>query len=231
MKIELNVLESFLRKIRMDEVDTCVFKFEDDGLHIDALTPGNTHSVSAVLYKNAFKEYYPIGNVGVDELYKLIQVFKRLGDEIEFEVEGNLLTAKGKNKELKFELVDEKFIKIPKDMPEIDFTTSFKISGQDIDDIIKDALMNRDVALYINTVNNGVIFSNDGKYRFTKNIDSDGTKAGVKVKFGDPFFRVFKELDDDIIECNVKTEYPLLVKVKNDLYEMKFLIAPRMDSD
>lgn len=231
MKIDTNIIEEFLTKVRMDEVETCLLEFKEDGLHISTMSVANTHKVDAVLFKSAFKEYQVIGNIGVDDLSKLIKVFKRLGKELEFSVEGNLLTAKANKKELKFELVDEKFIKPTNPTPKMEHATTCKIDGKVMAECLKDALMNKEVAFKLETVDGGVKISNTGKYKFTRNIDSEGTKGGETVKFGEPLLRVLKELNTGELEFKVKTDYPLLVSTKTDLYEMTFLVAPRVEND
>ena len=110
MKIESSILEEFLVLTKMKEVETCLLQFNENGLFVSVMSAANSHQSNSLLKKEAFIEYEPIGNIGVDDLSKLIKVFKRLGKELEFSVEGNMLIAKGAKKILKFELVDEKYI-------------------------------------------------------------------------------------------------------------------------
>ena len=230
MKIDTKIMEEFLTKIRMDEVETCLLDFSEEGLKVSVMSIANTHKVDAILHKKAFKEYEPIGKIGVDELSKLIKVFKRLGKELEFSVEGNLLVAKANKKELKFELVDEKFIEATKPTPEMEHSTSFKVDGKIMNECLTDAQMSKDVAFKIETVDGGVKISNTGKYRFSRNIDSEGTKGGEVVKFGEPLYKILKEIKEGEIVFEIKTDFPILATTKTDLYEMTFLAAPRVEN-
>ena len=229
MKIETNILEDFLKKVRLNEIENCLLEFRDTGLFVSAISPANTHKAESLLYKDSFEEYEPIGNVGIDDLSRFIKVIKRIGPKLEFEIEGNLLTAKGNKKELRFELVDEKFIEKSKDIPNFDFTTFFKITAEQLQDFLQDAETNKDCAIIIETVDNGVKLHNSGKYKFTHNIDSEGTKAGERCKYGQPFFNSFKELKTGELDIQMKTDYPMLAKYKTDKYEMLIFVAPRVE--
>lgn len=229
MKIETAILEEFLNKARMGEIETCLLEFGENGLYISAMSPANSHKSDSLLKKEAFAEYEPIGNVGVDDLSRLIKVFKRLGKELDFKIEGNLLVATGAKKTLKFELVDEKFIEKKKDMPDMKHTTTFTIPAKSVSEFLKDAQMNKDVAIYFETVDGGVKVMNDGKYKFTHNFDSEGTKGGEKIKFGAPLLSALNGIDTGDLVFRVKTDYPLLVDHKTDKYEITFLVAPRVD--
>ena len=231
MKIETAILDEFLTHARMGEVETCLLNFTEKGLEICTMSVANTHSVNALLKASAFKEYAAIGNVGVDELSKLIKIFKRLGKELEFEVEGNLLTAKGGKKELRFELVDEKFIEEKGKMPELELTTSFKIDGKIVLGFLTDAKMNTDTSIIFETVENGVKVTNTGKYKFTHNIDSEGTKGGVKVKFGQPLLESLGAIKDGEVIFKVKDEYPVVIEYNKEHFEIKMAVAPQVETD
>lgn len=231
MKIETAILEEFLTKARMGEVETCLLQFGEHGLFISAMSLANSHKSDSLLKKEAFKEYEPIGNLGVDDLSKLIKVFKRLGKELEFTVEGNMLIATGAKKTLKFELVDEKFIEKTKDMPDMEHATTFTIPGKSVAEFLKDAQMNKDVAIGFETVDGGVKVTNTGKYKFTHNFDSEGTKGGEKIKFGAPLLSALGDIDDGELVFHAKTDYPILIDYKKENYEITFLVAPRVENN
>jgi len=231
MKIETDVLEEFLTIARMGEIETCLLEFGKDGLFISAMALDNSHESRSFLKKESFKEYEPIGNVGVDDLNKLIKVFKRLGNELEFKVEGNMLIANGVNKTLNFELIDEKFIEKTKDLPDMKHTTTFTIPGKNVAEFLKDAQMNKDVIIGFETVDGGVKVINTGKYKFTHNFNSEGTKGGEKIKFGAPLINALGGICSGDLVFHAKTDYPLLIDYKNEKYDITFLIAPRVQAN
>lgn len=229
MKIKQQILDEFLKKIRMQVIDTCLLDFNDKGLCVDVMSLDSTHKAEAILHKTAFEEYEAVGKVGVDELNKLLLVFGRTGKVLDLKVEGNLLTVKGDSKTVEFELVDEKFIEVPEKLPPLTHTTTFNIEASKIQDILKDASLNKDVTIKISTVKDGAIITNTGKYKFTHNIDSEGTLSGENVLFGEPFRRVFEGVSNGDLICHIKSNYPMIAEHVTDKYEIKFLIAPRVE--
>jgi len=215
----------------MNEVQECLLDFKDDGMHVCAISLASTFSVQGVLKKSAFEDYAPIGKIGVDELKSLIAIFKKLGSEIDISVEGNLMTVEGKNKTLIFTLMDEKYIEKPKLPENLVHSTTVNIDAKIIRDSINDASMNSDVTLKFITVDNGLKITNDGKYKFKRYIDTEGTKGGVEVAFGEPIKSIFDNIDDKNVELKLESDYPLLANIKNDVYDITFLVAPKLDEE
>lgn len=230
MKIETKILEEFLTKARIGQIETCLLDFRDDGLHISSFNGANTSKTESFLKAEAFKEYQAIGGVGVDNLNKLITIFKRLGKHLSFEIEGNLLTATGNKKELSFELVDEKYIEKTKEVPQLKMHTSFVLSGAMFSEFLKDVLSNKDVTVSFETVDGGVMLSNTGKYRFKYNVDSADTKAGAKCSFGQPLFEALSVIskDDGDITFDIANDMPMIVTISKELYNISILIAPHV---
>ena len=231
MKIEVKTMEEFLTKVRMSTIDSCLLEFKDDGMHLSAMDKSNVYGVKSHLNKTAFTEYAAIGNVGVDDLSKMIKIFKRLGKEISFEVMGNLMIVKADKKELTFELVDEKFIPKTPEVGDLKHNTTFTIPAETMSEFLKDAESNKDVTVVFETVENGVILTNDGKYKFKYNLDSQGTLKGEVVKFGAPIVSILKDISDGNLVCHVTTDYPMFVEHKNEKYNIRFMIAPRVDKE
>ncbi len=231
MKIETKVLEGFLSKIRMGEIDSCLLDFRDDGLFVNVMGVAQVSSVNGLLNKSAFDEYTAIGRIGVDNLGKIIQIFKRLVKNVDITIEGNLLSAKGASKELKFSLVDEKFIGEPKPSPDLKHDTSFIVPATTITEFFKDVQSNKDTSIMFETVENGVKMYNSGKYVFTYNIESEGTVKGTHVRMGSPLIDALSEIKEGNIKFNVSTDYPLIAEIKTDNYYINYLVAPRVDND
>lgn len=231
MKIETKKIITFLTQLRMGEINTCLFKFEEDGLHINAQSDAQSHASYSFLKSSAFIEYKNIGNVGVDELGNLIQnVFKKFKKELNFSVEGNLFTVTSKEKSVNFELVDEKFVTSVNDMPTLEYDTTFSINIKQMASFIDEVGGNKDAIITFETVNDGVILSNTGKYKFKYNINSENTKGGVKCSFASPFVDALKgvlkkDIEGDLI-FHIKNDHPIQVDFKTQESEICFLIAP-----
>jgi len=231
MKIKTKILETFLTELRMKTIQSCMFEFNEDGLQIYTLDLSKSHMSKGLLKKEAFTEYAAIGNVGIDELQSLIQIFKRLGTELEYNVEGNLLIAKGAKKELRFELLDEKFIDMKfvdgiKKFFTIEYPSTFNIDTKTMQDFLDDVSLNKDCSIYFETVNEGLKLYNDGKYKFTHNIDSKGTVGGELTKFGEPMINVLKDLKSGDLKCHIKTDTPMRITRETEFYTIDFFVAP-----
>lgn len=226
LKLKTDILVDFLEKVRMNSVDTVILNFKDDGLNVKAFSITNTFVCESILYSESFDEYESIGTIGVDRLDKLINVFGRMSDYLEFKVEGNLLTAKDDKKELSFKLMEEKFID-EKKIPDVDFETSFTLKGKTLKEFLKDAQKeNKDVRLIFKTVEDGIHMSNTGKYQFKYKIDNEGTEEGVRVKMGKPFLDVFDNINKGEIKFFVKTDSLMRAIFETDEYKIKYTIAP-----
>ena len=228
-KESIDKFVEFLKGIRMSTINQCLLNFNEQGLYISVMSDSNTHQSVGLFDKSNFEEYVPIGNIGIDAFEQFINVFKKMGDEIELGAEGNLMIIKGKNKQLEFELVDEKYIEKIREIPTLEHTTTATIPVKKIIEFLGDASQNKDTRVIIKTVNDGVILTNTGKYKFTYNIDSPGTVEGVTVKFGEPFQKVFSTFKDGDYVLSLKTNYPMVATYKQDTFNMKLLVAPIQD--
>lgn len=226
MKVDMKLLTEFLKLIRMNEVQQCLLKFTDKGLEVSVASPATSHMAKGLLYKEAFKDYQAIGNVGVDELEKVNKIFKTLGKEFLLKVKGNIMEVDATKKSVELELVDEKFIEQLDLDKEIPFDTEFKIDAKVLNEFLSDVKLTSDSLVIIETVEGGVKFYNTGKYKFNYNLNSEGTIKGTVVKFGEPFMQVFDNVSEGELNFKVKTDTALTANLKNDNYEIKFMVAP-----
>ena len=234
MKIEQKKLITFLTQLRMGEIDTCLFQFGEDGVKINTQSAAKSHGSYSFLKKEAFMEYSNIGDIGVDDLSGMItKVFKKFKKEINFTVEGNLFTVSAPDKSVKFELVDEKFVDAMKDMPTLDYKTTFKIPVSQMHSIIDETKGNENAIITFETVDGGVKVSNTGKYKFNYNIGSENTKGGVKCSYATALvFALSGILSKDAKDSKVDltfhmiTDGPVQIDYETEDYTIKFLIAP-----
>jgi hypothetical protein len=231
MKIQTKILEDFINKIQMGTIETCLLNFTETGLVIKNASSDAACMCEGLLKASAFEDYTALGEVGVDNLTTLKKVLKRLGKELVFEIEGNSLSAKGNKKELSFELVSAQFIETPKEFPKLLHPTSFKILSAKLQEFFKDISESsiKDAVVTLTSVENGVKLSNTGKYKFTYNVDSEGTKGGEKVSFGQPILNALKAFTDGELVCSLKSDYPMAVVYASEHVKISVLIAPRVN--
>lgn len=229
MKIKTKVLELFLKEIRMLEIEECLLQFKEEGLYVTAMSAANTYQSRGTLKKEAFEEYEAIGNVGVDGLNSLILAMKKMGDELNINIKGNLLNIKNKNKDFAYELVDEKYIKVIEKNPKLELNTEFKVDVTKIHEFLDDASSNKEFSANIETMNDGIRIHNEGKFKFTHNIEAPGAKEGEKAKFLTPFQNVMSQIKTGEVTMRMSTDYPLIIKHETPEYTTEFLIAPYVE--
>lgn len=230
MKIESNVLEEFLKIIRMNEVEQCLMNFNDKGLEITAASQTAHNMGSGLLEKKHFKDYTELGSIGVDDLSKLKNILKKNKGDVELSVKGNVMQMSFEKKELEFSLVDEKYIEKSPGDKEIPFDTVIRLSAEQLNDFFSDISINTDEVIHIHTVDKGFKLFNSGKYKFTHNIDSEETKEGTKVNFKEPFFNTLTAVKKGDVTLQIKTDYPATVFYETETAKYKFIIAPRVDN-
>jgi hypothetical protein len=233
MKIKTKILTKFLDKVMMtegQEIREAVFKFENDGLKIDANSGSKQTRVMGWLKKDAFTQYDMLGNIGLNDLSNVVKVLGRFGEEIAIKKEGNLLTVSGDGKKVDIELVSENFLDQDTGAPTLQFEDTFTMQSSKAKEIFKDVKMNKDAIMTIETMDKKVIFSNTGKYKFRNELKADTCKGGVKVKFGDPLIEAMANLDNNL-DISVRTDYPMRVVEKTDESVINIIIAPRIEDN
>lgn len=228
MKIKTKVLVSFLKKFRMSgaqEIKEALFRFEADGLKIDANSPAKLTRAMSWLKLAMFSDYEEFGNVGLNDLENVVKVLERFGEEITIKKEGNAFTVKSGNKEVTVPLVAEDYLDTDTKEPPLEFTETFSISAKQLNEIFKDVKMNADSSLSITTEEKKVIFTNTGKYKFKTVVEAPTCKGGVTVNFGEPFLEALTKLDG-LLEISVGNDYPAKVMEKLDNSVITFIIAP-----
>lgn len=233
MKIKTKTLVGFLKKARMtgtQAITEAVFRFEKDGLKINANSEPQQARVMAWLNSGAFQEYEAIGNVGLNDLANVVKVLDRFGETIVLKKEGNILNVKSEGKTVDIELVNENFLNTDINEPSLTFTDTFDVKADKLHDIIKDVEMNKDAVLTITTVEKSVLFTNTGKYKFSNSIEAPTCKGGVKVDYGQPFIDCTSELDGPL-QISVASNYPCKVIERLETSVVTIIIAPRVERE
>jgi len=231
MKIKKKTIVNFLKEVHMGEVNKCLLCFEENGLRINTKSLASTHNAYGFLSKEQFEEYTKLGNVGIDDLATLIEIFSRMGETIDFTIKGNLLIMKGTKMELQVPLLDEKFIDEVKEIKNMEFETTFSLEVKRIKKFLNDASNNKNFKIIIETVDEGVKIYNTGKFKFTYNEDAENAKKGSIVKFGNPFEKIFKSIEGGNVTIHMKTHYPMKIEHETEEYKVNFFLAPIIEKE
>lgn len=234
MKIKMKTMKNFLKKIQLDDslrVEEVVLFFKPEGLQVNLVAMNNSAGVKATLNNIAFKEYEDIGNIGINDLSNFIKVIERFGEEIEIKKQGNLLVLKEEGKKVEIELINEEAVNTTnKKELTLEHIDKINLQMKTIKNVFDDVKMNKDFILTLTTQEQKIEIKNTGKYKFTHNIESEGTKGGVTVKFGAPFIDAIKRLEEDL-EIKVATDYPCLIIEETDMSKIEIIVAPRVGDD
>jgi hypothetical protein len=227
MKIEAKVLSGFLNKIKMQktqEIHECLWNFTAEGLKIIAIPEAKQSMITGLLKPIAFKEYSPIGLVGVDKLPTTIGVIDRFNGVLDMVKEGNVLVIKGENKKVDIELIDEAYFKNDTQVPTLDYPENFKMSSGVLKEIFDDVRLNKDTKIVVTAKPGSVTFSNTGKFRFQHTFVAD-TKTEAISQFGDVFVDSTTALDGDL-QIFLKSDYPIKIVEDTDISHIEVIASP-----
>jgi len=232
MKIDKKELAKFLKKIKMDGtegIDEAVFDFTTDGVKISALTPANITRVNAMLYASVFENYEAINKIAIQNISQIIKLLDRFKKMVEITVEGNILRLKEGSKKIETTLVDLQFVSVAPELNAVpEFDDVIKIAASDLNEFIKDALINSEFELILETKPKQLILKSTGKFKFENTYACETAKGGVVVKLGQTFEHVAKNLTGTL-ELSLKTDYPVKLFEKTESSVITILTAPRVE--
>jgi len=233
MKIEKNTLFSFIEKFRTvnhSSINAAIFKFHEEGLRVVGHDAPNNICSSAFLKSSSFVEYEAIGNIGLNEICRIVTSLKRFKGVITLKVEGNLLTISEANKKLSIELVSEKFLEDTKYEEYKSYKELFEMEASELNDILADANLKTGMSLIITTLKDKIIFTNSGKYKFERVVEREGCVGGTFVKMGLPFSDAISNLTG-MLNISIASDYPIQVVEKSDDEEHIIVVAPMVGGD
>ena len=230
MKIKTDLIKVFLNKARMSGkqiITEALFKFEEDGLKIDANSVPPQSRVMGWLQRVAFEDYEKLGNIGLNDLSNFVKVLTRFGDTITISKEGNLLTLKEGSKTVDIELVSENFLATDTKGPNLEFDQTLSLTAAQLKGVYNDVLINEDAVITIETDDKKIKFSNTGKYKFRNELSAPSCTPGVKVSFGQPLIDATSNLDGNL-EISLKSNYPIKVREITETSVITIITAPRV---
>jgi len=209
MKISKQKITEFLNKVNMNgDLQEAIFNFAEKGLQISGKNAAGVTRVDGMLKSSAFEEYNALGKIGVQELNNVVRIMTGFNKVVDIKVEGNLLSLKEDSKKVDIELLDVKFIEEVQALPELKFDEHIKIASKDINDFIKDAAINKEFFITLKTKEKVTMLTNDGKFKFTKTLETAEAKGGITAKFGSHFINAVVGLTSDIT-LSLKSDYPI----------------------
>lgn len=228
MKIENRKLTEFLQKVKlqgMEEIRETILDFNNEGLHIEAMSMNGAVFVNATLSKDAFLQYEAIGKIALQDIPMILKVINRFGKELTIEVRENIIVLKDEEKEMTTELMNVDYIKPMEELPNFEFAETFKLPINFIQSTLDDASVNKEYSMIFETIEKSLIAKSTGKFKFLRSFKSEDIKGGTKVEFGTPFINAVTNLNNDV-EISLKSQYPIKIVEKTDSSLIIIVSAP-----
>jgi proliferating cell nuclear antigen len=245
IKLVLKNNEVFKNMISLinELVNEVTLEFNEKGLTSLSIDPANVAMNKLFFDKKNFSEYDVKENIIVTiNLNKFKEIIKRAGND-------DLIILKLSNESFKVQLKNKsvRTFSIPlivdyeksKEMPELKFDCVAMIKTQLLKEAVDDVvIVGESMTFNVNKTLFSVISSNDlSNVLIEVNsedcvINLSGGVECVKSKFSVEYLKkMFSVKLCDSLKLFLGNEYPLKVEFSNDLFNMVFVLAPRVEND
>jgi len=235
MKIKKSILVSFLSKISLQSdssIVEAVFDFQDDGVHVKAMTPDNIVMVNGFLRASVFENYAVLGEVGFQEIPSIINIVKTFSEDVEISINGNISDFKEKDRGVALEILDVSIMQKGKEIKGLELDETVLIESKKLNTLISDMTSNNkgEFNVKFTTGNNVMGVSNTvGKYKFRDTFRELDCKEGTNATFGVPLANAIKNLTDEIA-VSLKTNFPIKIVETTADSTITIVVAPRVEN-
>ena len=238
IKLENPGLLSRVIEIISELVSEVRIKVNDLGLSITAMDPANVSMVSFVIPKKSFSVFETDSEVLGINLDSLKRILKRSGSasSLLMEKKENYLNIQIQDRikrNFNLSLID--IDSEEKEMPNLEFSSMIEIKSQDLSDSIEDCLVVADACSF--TIKDGKFIIeakglNSAMSEFSSDevkIQAENCKSRYSLEYLQKFIKGAKLVEKTILKF--ANDHPLRTDIKNDLMELSFLLAPRVETE
>lgn len=238
IKLENPGLLSRIIEIISELVMEVRIKINDDGLSIIAMDPANVSMVNFVLPKNSFSRFETGQEILGINLENLKRILKRSGP-------GSSLVMEKKENTLSIQIQDRikrnfnlSLIDIEteeKEMPSLEFSSIVELNSQDLVDSVEDCLVVSDACSFIIKDGKFIIEAhglNSARSEFSDDeakIQAEDCKSRYSLEYLQKFIKASRLSDKTTLRF--ANDHPLKMDIKNDLMQISFLLAPRVETE
>ena len=236
--VEAGTLNTFLDTVGA-LVDECIINFEEDGLAVQAVDPGNVAMVSTTLDAESMESYQADGGrLGID--IGRVQDITALGNagdllNLSLDPETRKLVVSGDGFEYDYATIDPDTIRSEPDIPDTPVTTEFVIDADDLDTVVSGGDM----------VSDHVTFAPDPEEP-TVYVEAEGDTDDLRFDFGEDDLGKIEELAEDEamfsldylervakpmtgpVQVRTSGEFPIKFDFEAPHGSVLFMIAPRI---
>lgn len=231
MEIKTTAFLNFLNSFHMSDcvkVDELILNFSDKGLEVNVDIPLEAGQIYGIIYKDMFQDYVPYGKIGLDDVLNLINIIKRIKSEtINITIEGVALIITSSNKQILKQLVDPRYVTIPKEFIIPNYSSYFELKDDEFKNILKEMKSNDCEVLRLSSIKGEVTIHNVGKCELiTKFENKETIKAENISSFPSTIPFVFSSTISPILELWFAHTYPLYIVMKfdEDKIKLEYLI-------
>jgi proliferating cell nuclear antigen len=213
-------------------------KFSEYGMSITAIDPANVAMVRFKIPKSSFSQFEvdnDVLGINLDNLKKVLRragsltplVLEKKESILEIQIQGKI------KRSFTMTLLD--LDSQDKEMPELEYSSRIEISSEDLNSSIEDSFIVSDSCAFIVKDNYFIVESkglDSSKAEFSTdevNIIGEDCKSKYSIEYLQKFMKAAKMTDKIIL--NLASDHPLKMDIKTQLFEMSFLLAPRVESD
>lgn len=213
-------------------------KLNEFGMSINAIDPANVAMVGFKLPKSAFSQFEVSDEILGVNLDNLKRILKRCGT-------GSSLILEKKENNLNIQIHDRikrvfslGLIEVEsedKDMPNLEFSSVIEINSVDLVDSIEDCAVVADACSFVVQEGKFIIESkglNSAMSEFSGDeakIESEDCKSRYSLEYLQKFMKGAKLAEKSTLKF--ANDHPLNMVVKNDLMELSFILAPRVETE
>jgi len=234
MKIENSIISEFLDKMSFGGItEEATLNFKEDGLECNMFDKANVCRVAIKVDKTIFKDYKPIGLIGIRDMVSLRNNIKTLGKIVSISSKGGFLFLTEGSKKRILKQADASYIEYKP--INATFKNSLKVEKAFLDAIKKNCdLYKEDIEVEF-LVKEGKLYvtANDDTDKATECIQAMNCTDSTSVFKKSLISRIFPSLGDGEITISFDTGVPMKIEENSIEGKMKteFIISPIVEKD
>lgn len=234
MIIDKTLFIDFLKKISLNgTVSEIVIWFDGDGMKSKVKNITNSVICVGLLKDSNFKNYtITEDKIGVKSVDKLLSILRKFDNEIKLNIVPSkaYISFSDDKRTIKYRLLEVEFVdSYVKKLPQVEIKNECKIPSTFLKNI-RDVCSMYDVTIKFK-VKDGILtctvpLGMEEEYLEKENLDI----SDCSIIFGSPLLDIIPVLDDEIY-LSLEQNMPMQIKMKDDNYFIKYIIAPRVGDD
>lgn len=238
MRISADLLLNFLNKVFVaGSINDAVLRFESDGLCVAAKDLTSTGAVRGVLYSSNFIDYHSGVVATVKDTSRLLAALKNIKKTVTLSVEKNVFYLTSEENDAELMMPEEKYLEcnlLPEQEKKLFQDLKFD-DGFEVDAIRMKFAKENTRVLGTNSVlaevKDGIFYLRSGEDSFDKfTVKIPVNYEEVSSRYGTTLLGFIGVLENTV-NISFRTEFPMMLHVKNSEFDIKWLASPIIPED